>query len=358
LLLRVYPPLDAEAHIPNPARDLPENRPIREHPLNRRTMPRRISPVRLAAIPLAAMIAACAQPSSVRTGPSPSPTPAGPTKPVRAGHPGFDTNVYPGDATMRAWRDASPYEWVGYYLPAPCHRDASWAGKREALIGMGWGTAAIYVGQQDWTQMNRAPAQQPQLDTAAAAQNPSTQPTPTPQSQPQPSGQPQPSTQTQVQAAPAQCSAANLVGGRGGTDADDAIARAAGEGFPAGSVIFLDVERVQNVSPQLVGYAREWAQRVLAEGRYLPGLYVHRLNAAPLAEAMRTAWVGAGRSDAVPVWVTATDAAFTLDQQPGASGLGDATMWQGRLDANESWGGTTLRIDQNVSLSRSPSAPR
>jgi len=314
-------------------------------------MPRRISPVRFAAIPLAALIAACAQPSSVRT--SPSPAPAGPVKPVRAGHPGFDTNVYPGDATMRAWRDASPYEWVGYYLPAPCHRDASWADKRDALIGMGWGTAAIYVGQQDWAQMSRAPAQQPQLDTTAAAQNPQNPP-----AQPQPSTQPPGQPQTQVQAAPAQCSAANLVGGRGATDADDAIARAAGEGFPAGSVIFLDVERVQAVSPQLVGYAREWAQRLLAEGRYLPGLYVHRVNAAPLAEALRTVWTGAGRGDAVPVWVTATDAAFTLDQQPGASGLGDAAIWQGRLDANESWGGATLRIDQNVSLSRSPSAPR
>src|SRR6476620_2076069 len=120
------------------ARDLPEVARIRAHPLNRRPMPRRISPVRFAAIPLAAMIAACAQPSPVQTSPSPTPAPAGPVKPVRAGHPGFDTNVYPGDAMMRAWRDASPYEWVGYYLPAPCHRDASWAGKREALIGMGW----------------------------------------------------------------------------------------------------------------------------------------------------------------------------------------------------------------------------
>ncbi|HSU15067.1 glycoside hydrolase domain-containing protein [Longimicrobium sp.] len=307
-------------------------------------MPRRITPIRLAAIPLAAMVAACAQPSSVRTGPAP--VPSGPTKPTAAGHPGFDTTIYPGDGIMRAWRDASPYEWVGYYLPAPCHRDLSWSGKRDALIAMGWGTAAIYVGQQDWGQMNRAPAQQPALDTTTAAQQ-------NPPAQAQPPAQPQ----TQVQAAPAQCSAANLVAGRGTTDADDAIARAASEGFPAGSVIYLDVERVQAVSAPLVAYAREWAQRVLAEGRYLPGLYVHRLNAAPLTEAMRTAWAGAGRSDAVPVWVTATDAGFTLDQRPGASGV-DATIWQGRLDLNESWGGATLRIDQNVSTSRSPSAPR
>src|SRR5213075_627653 len=40
----------------------------------------------------------------------------------RAGrHLGFDTYEYPGDETMRAWKTDAPYEWVGYYLPAPCH---------------------------------------------------------------------------------------------------------------------------------------------------------------------------------------------------------------------------------------------
>src|SRR5262245_36848653 len=31
---------------------------------------------------------------------------------------GFDTHTYPGDATMKAWKDTpgSPYKWVGYYL--------------------------------------------------------------------------------------------------------------------------------------------------------------------------------------------------------------------------------------------------
>src|SRR5687768_7320831 len=57
-------------------------------------------------------------------------------------HLGFDTHSYPGDRAMRAWRasDAN-YEWVGYYLPAPCHRNASWSGKRERLAEMGWGVA-------------------------------------------------------------------------------------------------------------------------------------------------------------------------------------------------------------------------
>ena len=66
------------------------------------------------------------------------------------GHLGFDTGIYPGDETMRVWRATAPYKWVGYYLPAPCRRDASWAGKRQTLSAMGWGLAVLYVGQQTW----------------------------------------------------------------------------------------------------------------------------------------------------------------------------------------------------------------
>src|SRR5688500_6598956 len=55
-------------------------------------------------------------------------------------HLGFDTYAYPGDDEMRAWQTATkPYKWVGYYLSAPCHRDASFMGKRETLSSMGWG---------------------------------------------------------------------------------------------------------------------------------------------------------------------------------------------------------------------------
>src|SRR2546423_4800881 len=72
----------------------------------------------------------------------------GPT-PIRSTHPGFDTSIYPGDAAMTAWlKPNSPYEWVGYYLQAPCHRDPSWMGKRSTLITIGWGLAVLYVGQQ------------------------------------------------------------------------------------------------------------------------------------------------------------------------------------------------------------------
>src|SRR5438309_1310010 len=49
-------------------------------------------------------------------------------------HVGFDTNVYPGDKAMDAWKRTGEYEWVGYYLEAPCHSDTTWSGKRAQLV--------------------------------------------------------------------------------------------------------------------------------------------------------------------------------------------------------------------------------
>src|SRR5690348_7992553 len=42
-------------------------------------------------------------------------------------HLGFDTNVFPGYKAMDAWKRSGEYEWVGYYLSAPCHSDDSWS---------------------------------------------------------------------------------------------------------------------------------------------------------------------------------------------------------------------------------------
>src|SRR5438067_1730235 len=109
-------------------------------------MPRPAAPIRrtLRAVTLTALVA-CS--SDHATAPN-----EGASK-----RPGFDTSVYPGDAAMQAWRQpGSPYAWVGYYLPASCHRDASWSGHRAGLAADGWGMAVLYVGQQAWDQVNAA----------------------------------------------------------------------------------------------------------------------------------------------------------------------------------------------------------
>jgi len=292
----------------------------------------------LATLALAAMLAACGSSAAgpaPAPGPAPRPVPAAPSGANAAGaFPGFDTGIYPGDDALRTWRQASPYVWVGYYLPAPCRRDVSWSGRRERLVEMGWGTAVIYLGQQDWAAMpGRAPAARDTARTDSAANAP-----------------PAPS-------APPACSAAHLSGARGTTEAADAAAKTAAEGFPAGTVVYLDVERVTTVSPALLEYVRGWIDGMLADGRFIPGIYAHRLNADALRDAARAVYAARGRAGEPPFWVTATGG-FTLEQAPRGVGLDYANVWQGRLDVAETWGGVTLTVDANVADTRSPSGQR
>jgi hypothetical protein len=295
--------------------------------------------VRAATLAMAVALTAACGPSAVSTGPAPGPAPrpapaAGPN--AAGAFPGFDTGLYPGDDALRAWRQSSPYVWVGYYLPAPCHRDVSWSGRRERLIAMGWGTAVIYLGQQDWAAAPGAPAARDtavRTDSTASAQAPA------------------------APSAPPACSASLLSAARGGTAAAAAAAKTAAEGFPAGTVVYLDVERVNAVSPALQEYVRGWVDGMLADGRYLPGIYCHRLNADALHDAAKAVYAARGRAAEPPFWI-ASSAGFSLEQTPRGVGLDYANVWQGRLDVAESWGGVTLTIDANVSDTRSPSGQR
>ncbi len=232
-------------------------------------------------------------------------------------HPGFDLSIYPGETALRAWRQASPYRWVGYYLPSPCHRDASWSGRRAAIEGMGWGTAVIYVGQQAFE--DAAP------DTAPRT-------------------------------TPIVCSRTLLTPERGVADARDAIARARGEGFAAGSVVYLDVERMRTIPQAMLTYYGAWTAELLRDGTYVPGTYAHQANAAPLFAAARAAYAQAGRRETPPFWI-AGGRAFTLDQPPYAVGLPYARVWQGIINVDRTFGGVALRVDENTADRASPSAP-
>ena len=240
-------------------------------------------------------------------------------RPMR-GVPGFDTRDYPGDAVMRAWFGASPYRWVGYYLPAPCYTGTTWTGRRDSLHSIGWGFAVLFVGEQDWRAMPGAAA-----DTAAV-EDP-------------------------------RCSSAHLTAEQGIAHADAAAASAAADGFPAGTVIFLDVERVDRVSSELSTYVRSWMSRMLDAGRYTPGLYAHDINVEVLYAILADEFVRHQRADRPPLWV-ARPAGFDLRSAPRESGYAAALIWQGILDTREEWEGTRLNIDVNVSTSADPSGGR
>ena len=238
---------------------------------------------------------------------------------------GFDTYRYPGDNTMRAWKKVpgAPYSWVGYYLPAPCHKDASWAGKRAMLSQMGWGLAVVYVGQQTWAQQ---PAALPAADVASLIRAGKT------------------------------CNA-NLLGQeRGVAEGKDAIATTEREGFPPQSVVFLDIERMERMPDAMREYYRAWARTLLADGRYRPGVYVHKFNAKAVYDDLKQEFIAARVNEEPRVWI-ASGKGFSEGKAPQDVGFAFAGVWQGLLDVARAVADIKLPIDVNVSSWKSPSAP-
>ena len=272
----------------------------------------------------------------------------------RTSYLGFDTYAYPGDEAMRAWRDESvPYEWVGYYLKAPCHKGDSWSGKREKLTDMGWGLAVIYVGQQTWAKVppkkivttkyvtkrvkvttrrngkrvtryvrKRVPVKVVTYARARQGTN---------------------------------CSTRFVSGARGHIDAGDAIARTAAEGFARGTVIFLDIDRMDTVPKAMRDYYKAWTASVLADGRYRPGFYTHNHNAKLVYRDVSQVFVDAAISAEPQFWI-AGSSGFSEDSEPHEVGHSFANVWQGVLDVVQTHNGVKLPIDVNVASVPSPSS--
>ena len=243
------------------------------------------------------------------------------TRPATGRHLGFDTSVFPGMRALRAWKDAgAPYEWVGFYLPSPCHRDASWSGRRTTLDALGLGTAVVYVGQQTWGRTPRPGS--PAARSAARRGH--------------------------------LCNAHFVHGAQGAAEGVDAVTRTAAEGFPRGTTIFLDLERMERMPELMRAYYRAWTRRVLDDGRFVPGVYVHAHNAA-VVHADLVDEFRAARRDAPPVWV-ASGRGFSPDKRPADVGHAFAGVWQGVIDRVVEHGGVRIPIDVNVAAVPSPSA--
>lgn len=268
-------------------------------------------------------------------------------------HLGFDTFAYPGDDAMRAWLTADkPYKWVGYYLSAPCHTDASWEGKRATLSQMGWGMAVIYVGQQTWGRTPGAKIAVTRYVTKRVR-----------------------SVRTRhgrrvvryikkrvpvrVMVTPrasrnATCSTQFVSAARGTADANDAIAKTAREGFATGTSIFLDIERMDAVPKAMRDYYRAWTRRVTEDGRFRPAFYAHSFNANLVYSDVKQVLTAAGIAEDPPFWI-ARGAGFAEDKFPSEVGHAFAQVWQGVLDVVETHNGVRLPIDVNVAELPSPS---
>jgi len=266
---------------------------------------------------------------------------------------GFDTGMYPGDEAMRAWRSGdSPYSWTGYYLPSPCHQDEGWSGKRETLTAMGYGLAVLYVGQQTWGRKPGAPHMErvrvPKKVTAYVGKR----------------GHRRKVTRTVMKtvlrkaprpAADATCNADFVNGPRGMRDGVDAALRTAGEGFPRGTTVFLDLERMDVLHQSMRDYYSAWVRAVLDDGRYVPGIYVHTDNANTVYNDVKAVYRSVGLESEPPFWV-AKSRGFDTKKHPTEMGHAFAAIWQGVLDTKQTWNGHRIPIDVNVAALPSPSS--
>jgi hypothetical protein len=268
-------------------------------------------------------------------------------------HLGFDTFAYPGDDAMQAWLTADkPYKWVGYYLSAPCHNDDSWQGKRATLSNMGWGMAVIYVGQQTW---GRSPGQKVQVTRYITKRVRQVKT----RNGKRVVSYVKKRVPVRVMVVPraspnASCSTQFVNAARGTADANDAIAKTAAEGFAKGTVIFLDIERMESVPRAMRDYYAAWTKRVIDDGRFRPAYYAHSFNADLIYGDVKQVLAAEGISADPPFWI-ASERGFSVDKAPTEVGHAFAQVWQGVLDVVETHNGVRLPIDVNVAQMPSPS---
>lgn len=259
-------------------------------------------------------------------------------------HLGFDTNIYPGDRAMKAWRQSGEYEWVGYYLEAPCHKDGSWSGTRVRLLDDGWGLAVIYVGQQTWGRKLTLAKTTTSTELAATAVRKTSRSARTMTRR----------SKTPVAKPGDRCSATFVNAAQGRIDARDAIAKADREGFARSSVLFLDVEYMDVLPPLMRDYYRAWTRDVLADGRYRPGVYTHTRNAATIYADVSEVYSQAGIAADPPFWIAGAGD-FSRDRAPTDVGHEFASVWQGALDVMRTHNGVRLPVDISVASGPSPS---
>lgn len=194
---------------------------------------------------------------------------------------GFDRNEYPGDASLKTLRQTFLY--AGYWLNNPPGASSnSWRGHRAAVDSAGFGFLVLFNGRL-----------YAQLRSVANA------------------------------------------GRLGRADASAAIAAARREGFPRGTVIFLDQEQGGRMLPQQKAYIYAWVDRVIAAG-FGAGIYCSGMVSPDEQHAISAEDIqhSAG-SRKIVYWVT-NDACppspgCTFSQpppHPGESGVRFAEVWQ------------------------------
>lgn len=142
----------------------------------------------------------------------------GATAQARHAYLGMDRNDYPGDANMAALRKT--FAFTGYWLNTPPGANRNtWQGKRKQLESMGYGFLLLFNGREY-----------------------------------------------------AQLKASGNAARVGANDASRALRSAQQEGFPSGSILFLDQEQGGRMLPEQRAYIHAWVDGVI-RGGYRAGIY-------------------------------------------------------------------------------------
>lgn len=194
---------------------------------------------------------------------------------------GFDRNDYPGDQNLKTLRQT--FSYTGYWLNNPPGENSnSWVGKRQVLQSAGFGFLVLFNGRLD-KQLRHNPA------------------------------------------------------GLGKNDGNAAVSAARRDGFPAQSIIFLDIEEGGRMLPEQKAYIYAWVDSVNGAG-FRAGVYC---SGIPAQEDKNTSIVTANdiRDNAqgrkISYWVTndscppSPGCTFPgSPPSPAASGVDFAEIWQ------------------------------
>ncbi len=236
---------------------------------------------------------------------TPAPTPLSPSAPEAAPAPapevphhsfvGFDRNEYPGDSRLEDLH--KHFDFAGYWLNnPPGERQNTWSGHREQLVHAGFGFLVLWNGRLD-AEINHA-----KVSPQALGRN----------------------------------------------DAQNAIAAAQREGFPAGTVLFLDQEEGGRLLPEQSAYFFAFTEAIAASpyraGSYLsgqpsddgPGTNGKRIMITTAQDVRETVaqkhyhpvalWVAQDACPPAPGCTVSPDSVARLS--PRDSGTLDAIVWQ------------------------------
>ena len=192
---------------------------------------------------------------------------------------GFDRNRYPGDQYLGVLRRS--FSFVGYWLNnPPGETENTWIGKRQNLEAAGFGFLVLFNGRL-YANLKQNAGQLGQTDARVAA---------------------------------------------------DAARR---EGFPPGTIIFLDIEEGGRMLPEQKAYIYAWVDTIHSNG-FGAGVYCSGIPAHEMRESIVTAddIRANAQGRRIAFWVTndacppSPGCSFSRLPSPAESGLRFAEVWQ------------------------------